>query len=575
MTMTDVACFCGYVYSFSGDVGVCPGCGERASFTHVPAEEEPVSTDLARPAGADDEATVLTVPDVTVPEFVFARAREWPDRRALVDAASSRTLSYRELADAVREVTGGLAARGVGAGDVVALCAPNSIEFVVSWLATSSAGAVVTTINPLSTSEEITRQLRQVNARWLVTTARLYEQRLADCARASGVIDSVVIGPADRPLDAILFESLRSQANGTSPPHGAHPSDVAFLPCSSGTTGLPKAVVLSHRNLVASLCQMRLGQAVAEADVTVAVLPLFHIFGLQMLNLALAEGGTVVIMARFELESFLRAVQDHGVTSVPVVPPMIQALAISDRVHDYDLSTLRVLMCGAAPLAREVAAACANRVGCRVKQGYGMTELGGATHIAPDDGPDRPDSIGLPLPGVECRVLDRDTGAEVQSGVEGELLIRSPGVMRGYLSDPEATAATIDPDGWLRTGDIVSVDAEGWFRVTDRIKELIKYKGFQVAPAELERVLLSHPAVADAAVVRSPDEVAGEVPKAFIVLRSPASAEELIAWVAERVAPYKRVRRVEFVEEIPKSPSGKILRRLLLAREQPAEVIAA
>lgn len=203
-----------------------------------------------------------------------------------------------------------------------------------------------------------------------------------------------------------------------------------------------------------------------------------------------------------------------------------------------------------------------------------MTELGGGTHIAPDDGPDRPDCIGPALPGVECRVVDYLTGAEVGPGEPGELLIRSPGAMRCYLDNPHATAATIDAEGWLHTGDIVTVDAEGWYRVTDRIKELIKYKGFQVAPAELEEILLRHPAVADAAVVRSPDELAGEVPKAFIVLRAPASADELLAWVAERVAPYKRVRRVEFIDQIPRSASGKILRRLLIEREQSAQVIA-
>jgi acyl-CoA synthetase (AMP-forming)/AMP-acid ligase II len=531
--------------------------------------------ELARPTNPGHVSAEFAVPDVTVPDFVFGRAWERGDRRAMVDAATGRALTYRELTIAVWEVAAGLAARGVRAGDVVALCAPNSIEFAVSWLAALSAGAIVTTVNPDSTAGEITQQLRQVSARWLVTTLDLFEQKLADCARASGVIETVLIGEGDPIVGASAFESLRMEVKEEYWPSTAHPSDVAFLPCSSGTTGLPKAVVLSHRNLVASLCQMRLGQAVGEDDVTVAVLPLFHLFGLQMLNLALVQGATVVLMPRFELKGFLRAVQDYHVTRVAVVPPMIQALADSDLVDDYDLSSLRVLMAGAAPLAPGVAVRCATRIGCRVKQAYGMTELGGGTHIAPDDGPDRPDCIGPALPGVECRVVDCETGAEVPLGAAGELLIRSSGTMRGYLDNPEATAATIDPDGWLRTGDIVSVDADGWYRITDRIKELIKYKGFQVAPAELEGILLEHPAVADAAVVRSPDAVAGEVPKAFIVLRGSASAEELIAWAGERVAPYKRVRRVEFVEEIPKSPSGKILRRVLIEREQSAQEMAA
>jgi acyl-CoA synthetase (AMP-forming)/AMP-acid ligase II len=196
--------------------------------------------------------------------------------------------------------------------------------------------------------------------------------------------------------------------------------------------------------------------------------------------------------------------------------------------------------------------------------------VSGGTHIAPDTGPDRPESVGPALPGVECRIVDPGTGADLRPGEPGELLVRTAGAMRGYLGDPGATAATIDPDGWVHTGDIVRADSGGWFYVTDRVKELIKYKGYQVAPAELEAILLTHPAVADAAVVRRPDALAGEIPKAFVVLRAPASAQELMAWVAERVASYKRVRQVEFIDSIPKSPAGKILRRLLVERDADA-----
>jgi acyl-CoA synthetase (AMP-forming)/AMP-acid ligase II len=202
-----------------------------------------------------------------------------------------------------------------------------------------------------------------------------------------------------------------------------------------------------------------------------------------------------------------------------------------------------------------------------VKQAYGMTEVSGGTHIAPDDGPDRPESIGPALPGVECRIVDPGVGADLGPDQPGELLVRTAGVMRGYLGDPQATAATIDADGWLHTGDIVTVDKNGWFYVTDRVKELIKYKAYQVAPAELEALLLTHPAVADAAVVRKRDTLAGEVPKAFVALRTPASADELMAWVGERVAGYKRVRQIEFTDHIPRSPAGKILRRLLVEQD--------
>jgi acyl-CoA synthetase (AMP-forming)/AMP-acid ligase II len=508
------------------------------------------------------------IPDVTWPEFVLEQAHRRGDKRALVDAATGESLSYAELAAAVREVGAGLAARGGARGDVLALCAPNSIEFVVTVFAATSAGAVVTTVNPLWTEEEISRQLRQSGARWLVSTAGLLAGKLRAPVLQTGIAEAFAIGDRSG-VEATPFSALRLRVGA--PAATASAADTALLLSSSGTTGLPKIVVLTHRNLVASLRQTRVVHKVTEDDVVIAALPLFHIFGLQIsLNLALLQGATVVILPRFELAAFLRAVQAYRATRAELVPPMVLGLAASDLVDDYDLSSLRVLTSGAAPLSAELAQACARRIGCRVKQAYGLTEIAGASHIAPDDGPERPDSIGPALPGVECRVVAADAEEGLDADGQGELLIRLPGTMRGYLGAPEASAATVDADGWLHTGDIVTVDADGWYYVADRVKELIKYKGLSVAPAELEGVLLTHPAVADAAVVRHADEAAGEVPKAYVVLRAAASAQELMGWVAERVAPYKRVRVVEFTDSIPKSPSGKILRRLLVARDAGA-----
>jgi acyl-CoA synthetase (AMP-forming)/AMP-acid ligase II len=527
-------------------------------------------TTAANPAGRGLDAPVIL--DATLPDFVLGQARKRGGKRALVEAGTGRELTYSQLAAAVRAAEAWLSARGVRGGDVLALCAPNSIEFAVTWYAASSAGAILTAVNPIASEQEIVHQLRQTGARWLVTTAGLFEPKLEAAARESGIAMTFVIGAgAEATPGARRFEVLGPGGDAEPPRADLSPSDVAFLPSSSGTTGLPKSVVLTHRNLVAGLCLTLRGQRVTGDDVVIAALPLFHIFGFQVaLNLPLAQGATVVILPRFELGAFLRAIEDYGVTRAAVVPPIVLALANSELAGDYDLSSLRVLTSAAAPLGAGVARACAERIGCRVNQGYGLTELGGVTHLAPGDGPDRPDSIGPAIPGVECRVVDPDTGDDLGPGEPGELLVRSAGVMRGYLNNPEATAATIDAGGWLHTGDIVTVDTDGWFRVTDRIKELIKYKGYQVAPAELEEILLTHPAVADAAVVRSPDAAAGEVPKAFIVLKAPASAEELTAWVAERVAPYKRIRRIEFTDQIPKSASGKILRRLLAQRENAA-----
>jgi acyl-CoA synthetase (AMP-forming)/AMP-acid ligase II/NAD(P)-dependent dehydrogenase (short-subunit alcohol dehydrogenase family) len=511
------------------------------------------------------------IPEVTLPELVLGPAPARGGKRALVEAGTGRELTYAQLAAAVREASAWLAARGVRRGDVLALCAPNSIEFAVTTYAALSAGAILTTVNPIATGEEIVHQLRQTGASWLVTTAALCTAKLEAAARAAGIAETFVIGAgAEAAPGARPFEVLRFGDDSEAPKVDVSPSDVAFLPSSSGTTGLPKSVVLSHRNLVAALSQLR-SMGVTEDDVVIAALPLFHIFGFQFtLNLALLQGATVVILPRFELGAFLRAIQDHSVTRAEVVPPIVLALASSELVDDYDVSSLRMVTSAAAPLGAGLAHACARRIGCRVKQAYGLTEASGATHVPPDDGPDRPDSIGPVVPGVECRVVDPATQADLGPGEPGELLVRSAEVMRGYLGDDEATAAAIDADGWLHTGDVVTFDTDGWFRVTDRIKELIKYKGYQVAPAELEEVLLTHPAVADCAVVRSPDTAAGEVPKAFVVLSEPATAEEITTWVAERVAPYKRIRRVEFTSEIPRSASGKIMRRVLTDRERVA-----
>jgi acyl-coenzyme A synthetase/AMP-(fatty) acid ligase len=284
----------------------------------------------------------------------------------------------------------------------------------------------------------------------------------------------------------------------------------------------------------------------------------------------------VITMPRFDLETFCGLVQEHGVTRVEVVPPIVLGLARHPAVTGYDLSSLRLITSGAAPLGAALATECARRLDCRVKQAYGMTEFGGATHIAPDSGDGPAESVGPLLPGAQARVIDCATGLDVGPGQPGELLIRTPGAMRGYLGNPEATAATVDADRWLHTGDVVVADREGWFTVVDRVKELIKFKGSQVAPAALEAILLTHPAVADTAVIGRSDEDAGEIPTAVVVLRQPAAgrtepvARELMAYVAARVAPHEKIRSVEFAAEIPRSPSGKILRRELARRGQPA-----
>jgi len=344
-----------------------------------------------------------------------------------------------------------------------------------------------------------------------------------------------------------------------------HPLWVLY---SSGTTGLPKGVELTHVNLTTNVRQGLSALDFREDDVVLAVAPFFHAMGFNLvLPCGLAAGATVVTLARFELETFLRSIQDQRVTFTIVVPPVALALAAHPLVDSYDLSSLRVLGVGAAPLGADVEQRCAERLGTVTTQGYGMTEAAALIAGGPLSAPRR-GSVGRLVPNTEARIVDPETGADLAAGRQGELWVRGPQVMRGYRDHPDATAATVDAEGWLHTGDLCYLDEDGYLYVVDRLKELIKYKGYQVAPAELEHLLLTHPAVADAAVVPRPDPEAGEIPVAHVTLRAEATAEELLGYVAARVAPYKRLRAVRIVDSVPRSPSGKLLRRMLVEAER-------
>jgi acyl-CoA synthetase (AMP-forming)/AMP-acid ligase II len=498
-------------------------------------------------------------------EFVLARAAQFGTKPAIIDGITGQAISYRQLAALVARAAAGLASSGVGPGDVVVLASPNCPEYAIAFHAAVLAGAAVSTVNPLVPSSELARQLTHSGARWLISTAAVFEEsgRQAAAAAGLGPNSAFVFGEA---AGTTPFASMKATGPAASATLGGSPDDLAYLPYSSGTTGLPKGVMITHRNLVANLCQIRAVHKVRRGDVVLAALPWFHIFGLQScLNLGLREGATIVTMPRFELREFLRLVQQYQVTRVNVVPPIVLALARQAAVDDFDTSSLRLISSGAAPLGADLAQACAQRLGCRVNQAYGMTEIG-MSHAMPDDAAGSLDCVGPALPGIDCRVIDYTTGLDVPPGAPGELLVRSAANMRGYLGNPVATAATIDPDGFVHTGDIVVADEAGGFRIADRLKEIIKYKGHQIAPAALEAILLSHPAVADAAVIARPDDEAGEIPCAFVVCREPVSADDVMSFVAQRVAPHEKIRRLEFIDEVPKSPSGKILRHALAGR---------
>jgi acyl-CoA synthetase (AMP-forming)/AMP-acid ligase II len=499
----------------------------------------------------------VAIPDVALTEFVFQHSADYGDKPALIDGPTGRSYSHAQAADAVWTAAAVLARCGIERGSVVALYAPNSPEYAIAFHAVAALGAVCTTINPVYTVDELAFQLEHSGARALLAGADALDRAREAAARAG-------VGEV-----RVVDELLDGAPSAPAPADGADPQDLVALPYSSGTTGLPKGVMLTHRNLVANILQSTAQQPVAADDTLVGVLPLFHIYGLSVvMNAVLRNGATLVTMPRFDLEGYLALVQEHRATKAHLVPPIVLALAKSPLVERYDLTSLELVNSGAAPLSAELQQAAAERIGCPVVQGYGMTESSPVTHVTPlDPARHRLGSIGPPVPSTECRIVDVASGEELGPGEEGEVCVRGPQVMRGYLDDPEATAATVDVDGWLHTGDVGRADEDGYVVLVDRVKELIKYKGYQVAPAELEAVLVEHPMVAEAAVVGRPDEEAGEVPKAFVAVAGDASAEEIMAFVAERVAPYKKLRALEVVDEIPKSPSGKILRRVLKERD--------
>ena len=507
----------------------------------------------------------VEIPDSHLTPVVMRKADSLAAQAAMIDGPTGRIVTYAELVDGVMRMAGGLAARGFGHGDVFAIMAPNIPEYAVIFHGVAAVGGINTTINPTYTAEEVEHQLVDSGARYLVTTSAFLDT--ASSAAAAAEVEEIFVvdeAPGTSSLaDLLAAEPVTGYAAVDSG------EDVVVLPYSSGTTGLPKGVMLTHRNLVANLVQGEAALGVEQGEVAVAVLPFFHIYGMQVLmNAVLYAGATSVTMPRFDLEEFLRIIQDHSVTKAYLVPPIVLALAKHPLVDNYDLSSLKSVFSGAAPLSAELALAASERVGCEVVQGYGLTETSPVTHATPE-GEFKPGSIGLALPNTECRVVDPVSGEDLGVDEDGEIWIRGPQVMKGYLNEPEATAAAIDEDGWLRTGDIGHFDSEGHWYIVDRLKELIKYKGFQVAPAELEGLLLTHPAVADAAVIPVADEEAGEVPKGFVVLKadSQATPQELMDFVAEHVAHYKKIRVLEFIDEIPKSASGKILRRVLKDRE--------
>ncbi|XP_062207797.1 4-coumarate--CoA ligase-like 5 [Phragmites australis] len=490
-----------------------------------------------------------------------------PDRPALVDAATGIAVSYPSFLAAVRSLAGGLWSKlDLRPGDVALIVAPSQLDVPVLDFALMSIGAVVSPANPASTAEEYAHQValsRPVVAFAVPEVAAKLPRHLR----------CVVIGSDE-------YKRLSTGGAAAPPVVAVKQSDTAAVLYSSGTTGRVKAVAVTHRNLIALICAHRenrekvakeateVGEQPPPPAVTLFPLPLFHVFGFMMLLRSVAMGETTVLMERFDFGAVLRAVERYRVTLLPAAPPVLVAMTKSEEARRRDLSSLLVIGIGGAPLGREVAERFAAIFpNIEIVQGYGLTESSGS--VAATVGPEESKaygSVGKLASHMEAKIVDPATGEALGAGQRGELWVRGPVVMKGYVGDNEATAATIDSEGWLKTGDLCYFNEDGFLYIVDRLKELIKYKGYQVPPAELEHILHSHPEIVDAAVIPYPDEDVGQLPMALIV-RKPGSnltGQQVMDYVAKHVAPYKKVRRVAFVSAIPKSPAGKILRRELV-----------
>jgi PAS domain S-box-containing protein len=426
-------------------------------------------------------APSLPVPLLSLPEFLLRDGAALGDKPALIDGVAGRRVSYADLAAAAARTAAGLAARGFGKGDVLAIWSPNVLEYAVAAYGAGLAGGIVTTINPHYNAIELVHQLRDSGARALVVAPQ-FAAAAAAASRNAAVRDVFVFG------DAGGVESFASLSESRSPlePVAVDPrGDVAALLYSGATTGLPKGVMLTHYNLVAGLVQMQAVERMDPAEVVVGVVPFYHIYGFNVvLNLTLHAGATLVVLPRFNVEEFLRAVQDHSVTTAFLVPPIVRTLARHPLVERYDLRSLRYIMSAAAPLPEEIARACADRMGCVIKQAYGLTETGPTSHWTPRDAV-RVNSAGPPVPNTECRVVDVASKRAVATGELGEIWVRGPQVMKGYLNNPEVTRRVLDAEGWLHTGDIGYQDADGYIYVIDRANDLVKFRGLQYQDDEL------------------------------------------------------------------------------------------
>ncbi|CAO1939213.1 unnamed protein product [Urochloa humidicola] len=520
------------------------------------------------------------LPDIEIPRhlslqsYCFERLPEVSSRPCLIDGQTGAIHTYADVDLLSRRAAAALRGLGVGKGGVVMNLLRNCPEFAFVFLGAARLGAATTTANPFYTPHEIHRQAAAAGATVIVTEACAAEK-----VRAFAAERGVAVVTVDGGFEGcLLLRDLMDAAEPLDADEEVDPDEVVALPYSSGTTGLPKGVMLTHRSLVTSVAQQVDGENpnlyFGKEDVLLCVLPLFHIYSLNSVLLAgLRAGCAIVIMRKFEIGALVDLVRKHGVTVAPFVPPIVVEIAKSPRVGSDDLASIRMVMSGAAPMGKDLQDAFMAKIPNAVLgQGYGMTEAGPVLAMclafAKEPFEVKSGSCGTVVRNAELKIVDPDIGASLCRNQPGEICIRGEQIMKGYLNDPEATKNTIDKDGWLHTGDIGYVDDDEEIFIVDRLKEIIKYKGFQVPPAELEALLITHPEIKDAAVVSMKDELAGEVPVAFIIRTedSEISEDEIKQFVAKEVVFYKRINKVFFTDSIPKNPSGKILRKDLRAR---------
>ena len=512
----------------------------------------------------------IDIPEIPFGEMLWESAQRFPEKTALV--FQGQKISYRELDGLANCCANALAKVGVQKGDRVALYMTNRPEYIISVYGIARLGAVFTPLNPTYKEAEIEHQLNDAEASVLIVQESLYPLVRTIRPQLGSLREIILVGQRAE-AGTYLFRNLLRQSSPKHPPQATlnWTEDLVALPYSSGTTGLPKGVMLTQQNLVANNIQFISSGRITEQDTMLLFLPFYHIYGMMLVGGGLYAGATLVIMEAFDLERSLMLAQQHGVTLYYAVPPILVALDNSARVAQFACPHLRYIMVGAAPLAPDVAQRVQEKMRVPVLQGYGLTEASPVTHLNPiDQGRIKLDSVGLAVPNQEQKIVDLETGErELNVGEIGELYVKGPHIMKGYWKAPEETARVLR-DGWLATGDIARMDREGYVYIVDRKKEMIKYKGFAVAPAEVEAVLFQHPAVADCAVIGKPDPEAGEIPKALVILRlgEDVTPEALIEFVESRVAGYKKIREVEFVTSIPKTASGKVLRRVLIEVER-------